>query len=206
MKIEMATRPGSLLLIASDSIRFDDHIERLEMFGEFQVKQVETWQQASDHMEKNEFDVVLIDYRVFETSGEAVCEILRQYDPSIPIVVFADSYAKSELVPCSNAGANDYVTSADDPVVTAASMRAHRRARLRDGKMRARVGGFWFAPDQKALMTCEGKVAMPRTDREANLLSYLARRPNKTVKTVLLRQELWGYQARVKTHTIQTHV
>ena len=206
MKIETATRSGILLLIASDPSRFDNHVEKLEMFGEFQVKQVATWQKASHHMEKNEPDVVLIDYRIFESGGEAICEYFRRYDPSIPIVVFADKYAKAELVLCLNAGANDYVTSADDPVVIAARVRAHRRARLRDDRMRIRIGSFWFIPDQKALLTDKGKVAIPLTDREVNLISYLARHPNKTVKTAQIQQDLWGYHARATTHTIQTHV
>ena len=77
MKIETATRSGIQLLIASEPSRFDTHFEKLEMFGEFQVKQAGTWQQASHHMKKNEPDVVLIDCRTCESSDEAICEYFR---------------------------------------------------------------------------------------------------------------------------------
>ena len=69
MKHETATRSGILLLIASDPSRFDNHVEKLEMFGEFQVKQVATWQKASHHMEKNEPDPSALTVLVSDGSG-----------------------------------------------------------------------------------------------------------------------------------------
>ncbi len=44
------------------------------------------------------------------------------------------------------------------------------------------------------------------TDKEANILKYLYRAGSKAVARDELLAEVWGYNAGVTTHTLETHV
>lgn len=206
MQLDSAIPPRSLLLISAEPERFQDHIANLETFGEFRVRQIATWHEAAREMGQNAFDIVMVDYHICEAGGAAVCNLLRRHDSSIPIIVFANEYSKTELVLCLNSGANDYVTVTDDPVVISAKIRAQIRARLREGHHRIRVGKFWFIRDQRMLLDIDDDRMVSLTVRESDLVSYLAQRPNKPVGLDDLYLKVWHYRGPVNSHTVQTHI
>lgn len=200
------TRPRILLLVSSDQQKFKDHVSNLEMFGEFQIQGIAAWQQAAGKLERFNVDAILIDYALCEAGGAAAFKYLRRFDRSIPIIVFAGRYSKAELLLCLHAGANEYIAAREDPVIVSAKIRAHIRARARDGHYRAKIGKFWFLRDQNALLADKDGKRIPLTVRETNLLSFLLRQPNKTVETERIYRELWGYRSTITSHTVQTHV
>lgn len=206
MQLDRAIPPKILLLISAQPERFRDQIANLEMFGEFRVKQTATWHEAAEEIVQNTFDIVMVDYLICEAGGAAVCNFLRRHDSSIPIIVFADEYSKTELVLCLNSGANDYVTGTDDPVVIAARVRAQLRARLREGYQRTRVGKFWFIRDQRVLLDVEKDRTIQLTVREADLLFHLAQNSNKSVRIDDIYQKVWFYRGPINSHTVQTHI
>lgn len=201
-----AIRPKSLLLISSEPQRFQDPVTKLEMFGEFRVRQIAAWNEAAEEMGQNTFDIVLVDYQICEAGGAAVFNFLRRHDSSIPIIVFAGEYSKTELVLCLNSGANDYVTSADDTVVIAARIRAQIRARSRDGYQRTKVGKFWFIRDQRTLLNIENDKTVSLTVREADLIAHLAQQANKSVGIEDIYRKVWHYRGPINSHTVQTHI
>ena len=44
------------------------------------------------------------------------------------------------------------------------------------------------------------------TEKETNILKYLLRAENATVQREVLLHEVWGYNAGVTTHTLETHI
>ncbi len=56
------------------------------------------------------------------------------------------------------------------------------------------------------LMLGEGQKKIRLTEKEAAILKYLYRVGNKTVSRETLLGEVWGYNAGVNTHTLETHV
>src|SRR5690606_41721939 len=44
------------------------------------------------------------------------------------------------------------------------------------------------------------------TEKETNILKYLYRAPEGVVARDTLLQEVWGYNASVTTHTLETHI
>lgn len=206
MQQASAISPKTLLLISSEPQRFQDTIAKLEMFGEFRIKHIASWNEAAEQIGQNTYDIVLVDYQICEAGEAAACNFLRRHDSSIPIIVFADEFSKTELVLCLNSGANDYVTSADDPVVIAARIRAQIRARSRDGQQRTRVGNFWFIRDQRALLDVYSEKTVPLTVREADLVAHLALYANTTVGVEDIYRKVWHHRGPINSHTVQTHI
>ena len=67
------------------------------------------------------------------------------------------------------------------------------------------IGGYRFHPAQKLLLDARGKKVR-LTDKETSILRYLYRKGGDPVGREELLTEVWGYNAGVSTHTLETHV
>ena len=67
------------------------------------------------------------------------------------------------------------------------------------------IGPYSFQPANKLLEAQDGgKVRL--TDKETSILKYLYRQGPKTITRDVLLKEVWGYNNRVTTHTLETHI
>lgn len=85
-------------------------------------------------------------------------------------------------------------------------------------KLRSLASSFWFRDDLvieigalrlrpafKELIR-EGETAIALTDKEVEILIYLYRAGGKIISRDVLLAEIWGYNAEVSTHTLETHI
>ena len=66
------------------------------------------------------------------------------------------------------------------------------------------LGDYVFKPQEKVLSR-EGAEDIALTDREVDILAYLARRRAPVSRDTLLKN-VWQYQEGVDTHTLETHI
>ncbi len=67
------------------------------------------------------------------------------------------------------------------------------------------IGPYSFHPANKLLESGDGtKIRL--TDKETSILKYLYRQGPKTIGRDVLLKEVWGYNNRVTTHTLETHI
>ncbi|MBI3441859.1 MAG: winged helix-turn-helix domain-containing protein [Proteobacteria bacterium] len=67
------------------------------------------------------------------------------------------------------------------------------------------IGSHTFKPQEKSLVRSSGE-SIALTDREVDILAYLARRAGRPVSREDLLKNVWQYQDGVDTHTLETHV
>ncbi len=67
------------------------------------------------------------------------------------------------------------------------------------------IGNFLFQPLTKSIIYSEGKE-VKLTEKEAEILSFLYHAKGKLVDREKLLSEVWGYNAGVTTHTLETHM
>ena len=72
------------------------------------------------------------------------------------------------------------------------------------GDAAVRIGPYSFHPSAKLLQAGQRKVRL--TEKETNILKYLYRQGPKTITREVLLKEVWGYNNRVTTHTLETHI
>jgi DNA-binding response OmpR family regulator len=112
---------------------------------------------------------------------------------------------ETEMVGGLDAGANDYVTKPFRLAVLQARIRAQLRSHEHSEGAVFRLGPYEFRPAAKMLVDASGrKVRL--TEKETNILKYLYRAGEKPVPRDELLAEVWGYNAGVTTHTLETHV
>ena len=104
-----------------------------------------------------------------------------------------------------DAGANDYVTKPFKFAVLLARIRAQLRQHEQSEDAVFNLGPYTFKPAAKLLVDAQGtKVRL--TEKETSILKYLYRSSEKVVTREVLLHEVWGYNAGVTTHTLETHI
>ena len=86
-----------------------------------------------------------------------------------------------------------------------ARIRAQLRSHEQSEHAVFRVGPYEFRPAQKLLID-EKARKIRLTEKEANILKYLYRAGEKPVSREELLTQVWGYNAGVTTHTLETHI
>src|SRR5216683_390960 len=87
-----------------------------------------------------------------------------------------------------------------------ARLRAHLRQHERSEDAVMTIGPYEFHPAAKMLVEKGGKKKIRLTDKEASILKYLFRAGDRPVARDVLLNEVWGYNAGVTTHTLETHI
>ena len=152
------------------------------------------------------YDLILLDIGLPDQDGREVCKALRAAGVRSPIIMLTAADSDDDTITGLNAGANDYVTKPFRMAVLLARVKAHLRQHDQSDDAIFVIGPYKFQPAAKMLMVGEGDKRIRLTEKETAILKYLYRVGNKTVPRETLLDEVWGYNAGVATHTLETHV
>lgn len=196
-----------LLLVDDDDLLRRSLVEQLAAQGDFaDIVEAPTAAEARRvAAEGQPFDVVLLDVGLPDADGRDVCRDLRTAGVRSPIIMLTAADSDDDTITGLEAGANDYVTKPFRLAVLLARLRAHIRSHEASDDAVFQVGPYKFHPATKMLLD-EGKGRKIRlTEKETAILKYLYRAGGAVGRDQLLG-EVWGYNAGVTTHTLETHV
>ena len=153
------------------------------------------------------YDMVLLDIMMPGMSGkEALMHIRHRKDSNELPVIMVTAYDDSrEISSTIAAGANDYVTKPFKFPVLLARIRAQLRQHEQSEDAVFQLGPYTFKPSMKMLITEEDRK-IRLTEKETNILKFLYRSTDGVVARDVLLHEVWGYNAGVTTHTLETHI
>ncbi len=150
-------------------------------------------------------DLILLDVDLPDMDGRAACRRMRQDGVSAPVIMLTAAATDDDAVQGLDSGANDYVTKPYKFAVLLARIRAQLRDYEHSEGATFRLGAYEFRPAAKLLVDDKAKK-IRLTEKETNILKYLYRAREKAVSREELLAEVWGYNAGVTTHTLETHV
>ncbi len=149
---------------------------------------------------------IVLDVSLPDMDGFDACRRLRAQGVKAPIIMLTGAAQEEEQqVQGLDAGANDYVLKPFKFSVLLARIRAHLRSHEASEDAIYRIGPYEFRPAMRLLVDpAQKKIRL--TDKEASILRYLYRSGEKPVGREELLREVWGYNANVTTHTLETHI
>jgi DNA-binding response OmpR family regulator len=151
------------------------------------------------------FDLVLLDLGLPDRDGRDVCRALRELGLRCPIIMLTAADSDDDTITGLEAGANDYVTKPFRLAVLLARLRAQIRQHEQSDDAVFTIGPYRFTPAAKMLLDEQANRKIRLTEKEAAILKYLYRQ-GRVVDRETLLGEVWGYNAGVTTHTLETHV
>jgi DNA-binding response OmpR family regulator len=199
------SRKRTLLLVDDDSDLSSTLAEQLELTGEFTAIMAPTAALGVAQVKAASPDLILLDVDLPDLDGREACKAVRANGFAGPIIMLTGHDTESDTVRGLDAGANDYVTKPFRFGVLLARVRAHLRSHDQTDVATLKIGPYEFKPATRSLTDSSGK-RIRLTDKEAAILRYLYRAGAKAVGRDELLREVWGYNAAVTTHTLETHI
>ena len=194
-----------VLIVDDDELLRDSLLEQFALHDDFVVSGVGTASAGIDHIRSEHTDLMLLDVGLPDMDGREACKQLRRDGFRSPIIMLTAQSSETDTILGLESGANDYVTKPFSFGVLLARVRAQLRQHEQSEDAVFSIGPYTFRPSAKLLVRKDGsKVRL--TEKETSILKYLYRAGQQVVGRDVLLHEVWGYNAGVTTHTLETHV
>ncbi len=195
-----------ILLVEDDEALRQSLAEQLELHEEFRTVQVADGARALEKAKAEHYDLILLDIGLPDLDGREVCRLMRRGGVKSPIIMLTASASDADTILGLESGANDYITKPFRLGILLARVRAQLRQHEQSEDAVFSIGPYTFQPSAKVLVDDERDQKVRLTEKETAILKYLYRSGDKAVARDVLLNEVWGYNAGVTTHTLETHI
>jgi DNA-binding response OmpR family regulator len=194
-----------VLLVDDDTELVNSLAEQLQLHEEFETVVAHTGAEGLNAGKEQYFDALLLDVGLPDMDGRDLCRLMRRNGIKSPIIMLTGADSEADTILGLDAGANDYVTKPFKLAVLLARLRAQLRQHEMSEEAVFAIGPYTFQPAQKVLID-ENDKKVRLTEKETAILKYLYRTGESVVSREKLLHEVWGYNAEVTTHTLETHI
>jgi len=194
-----------ILLVDDDDDLREALSEQLVMTEDFDVFEAGNGSDAMARVKEGLYDLVILDVGLPDTDGRELCRLMRKQGVKSPILMLTGHDTDADTILGLDAGANDYVSKPFKFPVLLARIRAQLRQHEQSEDAVFTLGPYTFKPATKMLVT-EDDRKIRLTEKETNILKFLYRSTDGVVARDVLLHEVWGYNAGVTTHTLETHI
>lgn len=194
-----------ILVVDDDADLRQTLVEQLAQSHEFDLMEAATAAEALKAVQEHHVDLMILDVGLPDMDGREAVRTLRRSGFKSPVLMLTGHDSDADQIDGLDSGANDYLTKPFRFPVLLARINAALRQHEQSEDVVFTIGHYAFQPSAKLLEATDGgKVRL--TDKETSILKYLYRQGPKTITRDVLLKEVWGYNNRVTTHTLETHI
>jgi len=182
----VAERP--VLIVDDDRVLREELVNQLQHDGEFSAAEASSLAEASALVTAPgaRFDALILDVGLPDGDGRDLCADLRRQGQRMPIIMLTGSDDEADELLARLRAQLRIFENSEDAVFT--------------------IGPYTFRPSAKLLQEPPRNRRIRLTEKEAAILKFLYRAGTKPVPRQILLNEVWGYNAAVTTHTLETHI
>ncbi len=197
-----------ILIVDDDDALRATLVEQLSFDGEFTAIEAGNVAEAEGRLARRDvrFDAIILDVGLPDGDGRDLCAKWRRQGVKVPIVILTGSDEESDVVRGLDSGANDYIAKPFRLAELLARLRAQLRIFENSEDAVFTIGPYTFRPSAKLLQEPSRNRRIRLTEKEAAILKFLYRAGTRPVARQVLLNEVWGYNAAVTTHTLETHI
>ena len=141
-------------------------------------------------------DLILLDVMLPKMIGFDVCKTLRTEGSNVPVIILTAREEEADKVLGLEIGADDYITKPFSMRELIARVGANSRRTSMSASAAADsampVAGD-LSIDTDSHQVCRAGKAVDLTQREYELLTFLASHPNKVYSRIALMEQVWNY-------------
>jgi two-component system response regulator MprA len=200
--VETATASARVLVVEDDEAIADVLRRSLRAEGH-EVRSAADGVEALTEAQQFVPDLVILDLGLPRLDGVEVCRRLRA-EGDVPILILTARTGTDDRVEGLDSGADDYLVKPFERQELLARIRALLRRRPPRGSASLVVGDLTLNPDSREVRRGEREIEL--TNREFELLEYLAHNQKLVVSRERLLEEVWGYDPTDETNTIDVFI
>jgi len=155
-------------------------------------------------------DLIVLDVSLGRMDGVEVCRSLRQGAcAEVPILFLSCKSEDADIIRGLSEGGDDYITKPFSPSQLVARIQAHIRRRTREKGQESSVSLLSFPGLEIDFRGMEARLEgqiLPLSAKEFELLSVLARQPNRVFPLEELYRRVWQSDSMGDTRTLMVHI
>lgn len=193
------------VLLAEDEKSLRDIVSTYLTRKGFDVYAVCNGEEAIMAVDKNIYDIIILDIMMPKKSGIDVCKYIRKkYD--VPVIFLTALNAEQDVINGYEVGADEYITKPVSMVILEAKVNAlikrYKGLLIRDGIIR--VGDLKIEPARR-LVTVSDKI-ITLAPKEYELLIYLMENKNQILTREQILNHIWGPEYDGYDRAVDTHI
>ena len=194
-----------ILIVDDDDALRDALKDQFSLHDEFSVTDVATATAGVKALKTDIADLVILDVNLPDLDGREACKLMRRNGYKGPVVMLTAESSDADTILGLDSGANDYVVKPFKFAVLLARIRSHLRQHEQSEDAVFQVGPYQFKPAAKLLLDANNKKVR-LTEKETSIIKFLYRAAEQPISRETLLHDVWGYNAGVSTHTLETHI
>ena len=193
------------ILLITDSHNFYKTLkDQLELDGEFHVKFAESITHATLLISKEDFNLSLLDLS-FCGDGDVIASLFNErINP--PLLVFIEKETDLNPFYFHDFLIEDYILKPFKIGPLIIKLRETIVKATKTPKRNLKLGRYTFIAEEKVLIDLNRNNKIRLTEKETAILRKLYLANGKIVTKKTLLEEVWGYNAEVASHTLETHM
>lgn len=181
------------VLLAEDDLSLGFVIKDNLQDSGFDVTHCPDGESAWQQFQKKEFDICLLDINMPVRDGFSVAKKIRGQSDLVPIIFITAKSLQEDKIKGFQTGADDYITkpfSMDELVMRMDVFLRRTRKLQADTKEEYQIGKLRFVFNELKLYNDKEEITL--TQRESDLLRFLAQHMNKILKREEVLLNVWG--------------
>ncbi len=194
-----------LLIVEDDDLLGEAVQKRLSRDG-YAVDWICEGNALAGAMSTHEYDGVILDLGLPDTSGEALLGYIRQHRPDVPVLVMTARGAIHDRVSLLDIGADDYMVKPIDLEELEARLRAviRRMRSVPEADVQLEHRDLKLVPSRRSAIWRGNPVQL--TNKEYWLLETLVRKKNRIVTRAQLEETLYGWGEEIGSNAVEVYV
>nr|WP_255548318.1 response regulator transcription factor [Planococcus beijingensis] len=168
---------------------------------DYRCVKADSGKQALELLNKEAFDLVLLDIMMPDMDGWEVCREIRKFS-NVPIIMLTAREQQEDIVKGLRLGADDYMTKPFGEEELLARMEALLR-RSAPPKRIELDGLVW---EEEGFELSFNHQPIRLTPKEFSMLGLLMKNPNKVFERDRLLELVWGFDSETEGRTVDSHV
>jgi len=201
----MATAKRVLIIDDDNDLR-SELAELLHLHEQLDVREAADGRTGLERAAEGHVDLILLDVALPDSDGRDLCRLMRKKGVKAPIIMLTAHDTDADAILGLDSGANDYVAKPFRLPVLLARIRSQLRQFELSDDASFPVGPYSFRPAAKMLVDEARQRKVHLTEKETAIVKFLYRIGDRAVPRDQLLDEVWGYNAGVTTHTLETHI
>jgi DNA-binding response OmpR family regulator len=202
--MESQAATSARVLVVEDDEAIADVLRRSLRAEGHEVKSAGDGAEALTEAERFSPDLIVLDLGLPRLDGIEVLKRIRAGGDDVPVLILTARTETDDRVEGLDEGADDYLPKPFERAELLARIRALLRRRPPRGSASVVVGDLALNPDSREAKRGDREIEL--TNREFELLEYLARNQKLVVSRERLLEDVWGYDPFEQTNTIDVFI
>ena len=192
-----------ILLVNSDRDLSEALIYQLSLNDKYQIIESDE-DSVFTQINNNSFNIVIINSQPSKLNRHNVAKKLHAGGYKNPIIMLITQSDASNVDNKLTIEANEHIIKPFKYPALLKSIELQLRQFEKSEDTQHNIGSYVFKPNSKVLESKNKSIRL--TEKENDILKFLYQNLETIVSREILLHEVWGYNSKVTTHTLETHI